>query len=151
MKIKTYDILSTNNYRLYPKFTSCLVLTYDENLLLQFRPASFKHFPEFISCFGGRIEHGESAEEAIVRELKEELGASTKTDNLAHLGSYTEAITNHNDLIVGYFWHDVNNTITGCYEGEPRYFKTIGAALCADKLFDDVPYLLKIAQSKGLI
>ena len=49
---------------------------------------------------GGKIERGESAEMALVRELKEELGISTETACLAPAGFGTEPIEDGRQLLL---------------------------------------------------
>jgi len=43
-------------------------------VLLQLRGPSFKYFPNHWTLAGGKVEKGESPEQAIVREVKEEIG-----------------------------------------------------------------------------
>ncbi|MBA3684432.1 MAG: NUDIX domain-containing protein [Planctomycetes bacterium] len=43
-------------------------------LLLQLRPAGARHAPDQLTCFGGRREPGEDADQCLRRELAEELG-----------------------------------------------------------------------------
>ena len=51
------------------------ILTNKEvEVLLQKRTADYKRFPSMWTIMGGAIEEGESPEEAVNRELKEELG-----------------------------------------------------------------------------
>jgi len=49
---------------------------------------------------GGKIERGESAETALVRELKEELGISTETACLAPAGFGTAPIEDGRELLL---------------------------------------------------
>jgi 8-oxo-dGTP diphosphatase len=97
---------------------SCLVLNKDGKIVLQLRDNDCPTFPGRLATFGGGIEQGESPMQALVRELKEELGAGVKIRNVIYLGTLTEAETNHSDLIYLYYWHDKLGSITGCYEGK---------------------------------
>lgn len=49
---------------------------------------------------GGKIESGETAEQALIRELKEELSIDVSEDDLAPFGEYTAEAANHAGRIV---------------------------------------------------
>ncbi len=109
-------------------------------------------YPDIISAFGGKIEPGESPSQALVRELKEELGATVPESSVIFIGSVTEAITNHSELVHEYFWHDKQDSITGCYEESPCYFDDVDSVLqLKPKLMDDVIWLLDECQKQGLL
>lgn len=130
---------------------SCIILTYDQQLLLQKRGGQFGHFNHCISTFGGRIEDQEKPEKALYRELEEELGATVATTDVTFIDVYTEAVTQFTEVIYGCFWYDRHNSITGCYEGEPLYCQSAQQALELDHLIDDVPWLIKRCCEKDLI
>ncbi len=67
------------------------------------------------------------------------------------LGVVTEAITQYTELVHLYFWHDDQNTITGCYEAEAQYFADTSEALAHPKLMDDVRWALIECQNRGLL
>ena len=133
------------------QFTSCLILTHNNRLLLQQRNHQFQDHPNTLSAFGGKIERGESPIEAILRELQEELGATPRPKELTPLGTITEALSAHTEPVHTYFWHDQHNLINGCYEGQPCYFHSPVEILVQQKWVDDVIWLLSEAQKKQLI
>lgn len=132
-------------------YTSCIILTQSNQLILQKRGESWSSFPGFVSAFGGRVDLGEKPGEAMVRELKEELGAKISQEELIFLGAYTEKITGYQDIIFGYFWHDIEGKITGCYEGEALYFSTLNAIVQWPRIMDDISWLLMTCQQKKLL
>jgi len=132
-------------------YTSCIILTHDEKILLQFRPPNWRTFPGYICCFGGKIDADESPQEAIIREINEEVGGQVMSNRLRCLGAYTEQITEHKEIIFGYFWHDKNNTITGCYEAEAKLFNSLSEVELQPKVMDDTMWLLRICANKNLI
>jgi 8-oxo-dGTP diphosphatase len=67
------------------------------------------------------------------------------------LGAVTEAITGHSELIHVYFWHDKEGTITGCYEGEVRYFDSVQEVLTQPKVIDDTRWALNECLARGLL
>ena len=150
--IKIVDLAKTDEKTFEKRYVGCLVLTQNNKILLQQRGSSKWHkFPGFLSTFGGGIEVGESPIQALVRELKEELGANVVAAKVIRLGTYTEAATNYNDLVYGYFWHDRLGTITGCYEDEARYYENCAHVLTHPKVMDDVKWQLQECQNRGLL
>jgi 8-oxo-dGTP pyrophosphatase MutT (NUDIX family) len=133
------------------RYTSCIVLTEKNQILLQQRGKACYTYPGYISTFGGEVEKNEAPLNAIVRELKEELGAHVLAEEIVFLAAYTEQITNHQDIIFGYFWHDKEGRITGCYEEEALYFSRIEDVFLKKPLMDDVRWLLMCSQQKQLL
>lgn len=146
--------INLNNIDL-SKFTfhgvECVVLTQDRKILLQQRGSDWRRFPGYLSNYGGQIESNETPLQALIRELNEELGAEVDQQDLIRIATITEAVSNHTELIHIFFWHDKNGTITGCYEGEARYFESVTAALNNPKVMDSVRFSLQECQSRGLI
>lgn len=127
---------------LQPTYVGCLILTSDRKILLQKRGVNFHTYPDFLCEFGGRVEGNEIPKDAIIRELHEELGAVISTLDIQELGLISEEITAHKQYIQMYFWHDKNNTITGCYEGEAKNFDSIDEIMKSSKLMDSVRWLI---------
>jgi len=94
---------------------------------------------------------GENPMQALVRELKEELGAQVQESDVISLGAITESATNYSELIYVYFWHDKHGTITGCYEGKAEYYDNCATAMMHPKIMDDVRWLLKQCQSRRFL
>ncbi|MGB4100728.1 MAG: NUDIX hydrolase [Alphaproteobacteria bacterium] len=132
-------------------FADAIILTHDNKILLQQRPAAWSRAAGCLTTFGGHIEAGETPPQALIRELKEELGADVKEAALISLGAITEATTNHTELVHGFFWHDSDNTITGCYECEAVYYARMAGALAHPKIMDYVVWHLHICRERGLI
>ena len=114
----------------------CIILTHDNRLLMQQRPKDWKSFPDAVCFFGGDGEEREEPLETIQREIHEELGAKPQAQDLKLLGAISESITEHTQAIYIYMWHDKNQDITGCYEGNPIYFDTVNDALAHPKIMD---------------
>ncbi len=129
----------------------CVIVTKDRKLLLQQRPINWKNAAGCLTTFGGHIEEGETIHDGLIRELKEELGAEVRQEDLISLGGVTEDWTQHKELVHLYFWHDRQGTITGCYEAETRYYKSIEEALLHPKIMDYVKWALDRAKSLGLL
>jgi len=123
-------------------YTGCIIKTHDNKLCLQLRNKDSFTFPGCISTFGGKIESQETPLQALIRELHEEIGVEVKESDVISLGAITEAYTNHEEIVYLYFWHDTDDSITGCYEGEIRYFNDVDSALNHPKLMDDVRWAL---------
>lgn len=132
-------------------YVGCVVLTENDEILLQQRPLSFITYPGYLCEFGGKIEEGEKPIDALSRELKEELGAKMCIEDVVSFGAITELMSKHSELIHTYFWHDRLGSITGCYEGEARYFDNASDILEFSKITDGLRWLLVQCQQQGLI
>lgn len=148
--IRVVDLTQADESSFERRCVGSIVLTQDNKILLQQRPLHWRTYPGCLATFGGGIEEGESPMQALVRELKEELGATVLPADVISLGTITEAITDYSELIYAYFWHDKNGTITGCYECEPKYYKNVDEIYSHPKVMDDVMWLLNECQNRGL-
>lgn len=64
-----------------------IIYTSDKQIVMQKRSPSLKYHPNEIEVsVGGGVDAGESPGQAIVREVKEELGISISTDELRYIG-----------------------------------------------------------------
>lgn len=149
--IKEIDLKNIDKYRFNNSYVSCIILSRQSKIVLQKRGETWDSYPGFLSTFGGKIDKNEKPIDALVREIKEELGADINKNKVVTLSTYTEKCTNFKDLIYGYFWHDANNTITGCYEGEARYFSNIQQITKEKRIMDDVIFLLHKCEHLNLI
>ena len=143
LRIKEINEFGLNHYAQFSQFVGCLIVSQKGEILLQKRGPDFESFPNKISTFGGKIEVGETPEEALIRELKEELGAEVNLKKAIKLGIILESVTAYQNPIHLYFWRDEAGSITGCYEGEMMAFKNTEEILACENLMDDVRWLIK--------
>jgi 8-oxo-dGTP diphosphatase len=129
----------------------CLVLNKDGKIVLQQRDDHCQTYPGRLATFGGGIEFNETPIQALIRELKEELGAEVNVRDVISLGIITEAETNYRELVYVYFWHDKNGTITGCYEGKAKYYNTSNEAENHPKIMEDVRWLLQECKKRKFL
>lgn len=132
----------TDNANYTNRYVGCLILTSKNKFLLQQRGMDWERYPAALATFGGKIELGETPEQALARELKEELGATISFNDVIVLGTFIKNSHEYNEFIYGYFWHDKKNIITGCYEGEARYYDNYADALKHPKILDDTRWLI---------
>lgn len=149
VKVISPEEIKKTDYSFYG--VDCVVINKDDEFVLQKRGDNWDRFPGYLSLFGGEIKKGEKPIEALVRELKEELGAKVKEGDVIELGAVTEEITNHSELIRVYFWHDIYGTITGCYEGEAITYNSIDDVLNCPKVMDNVKWALKECDRRGFV
>ena len=129
----------------------CLILSQDRKIVLQLRDDNAPSFPNCLSTFGGGIEAGETPMEALVRELKEELGAVVNERDVISMGALAVPETNYHQLIYTYFWYDIYGTITGCYEGKAQYFNDPVTPQQHPKVMRDVVWLIQESNKRGLL
>lgn len=148
IKILDFDESMRGAYKAH--YADAIILTHDNKILLQYR-AAYKDKPALTSAFGGYVENGETIQEAVVREIKEELGADIRPDELIKIVSMSEHFTNHTEAVHVYFWHDCDARITGCYEHSPQKFSSLEEALNAPHLMDYARYTLEECERQGLL
>ena len=149
--IRAIDLTTIETTSFKGFYVGCIVLTKDNKIMLQQRPSNWRTFPDCLATFGGHIEANEDPIAAVVRELKEELGAKVIPTELISFGAIAEAVNNYSELIYVYFWHDKQGTITGCYECEAKYYDNCAAALAHTKIMADVRWLLMKCKKLRLV
>ncbi len=149
LKIVLLEHVDTNMFK--RTCVGCLVKSKNNQIVLQQRDGNCLSFPGCLATFGGGIEKGETPMEALIRELKEELGAEVHASDVLSFGAITEAETDYSEVIYVYFWHDKQGTITGCYEGKAKYYKDIAEAETHPKIMNDVRWLLQVCKKRKLL
>lgn len=149
--IQQVDLTQINETDFERRYVGCIVLIKDNKILLQQRGANWDHFPGYLSEFGGQIEADESPIQALVRELREELGAVVGEHEVVSFGAITEKATKYTELVHIYFWHDKKSTITGCYEGELKYFDSVQAVFDHSNVMESARWLLHLCLENQLL
>lgn len=150
-EIRQADSLKTDLKSYRKQLADCVVLTHDKKIYLQRRPDTWGKHAGVVNLFGGHVEEGENATQAVIRELNEETGGIIEPKYLVFVGAVTEGWTNHTEIVHVYFWHDTKNTITGCYEAEPISFDTVEEALAHPKLMDYARWALTEYKNRGFL
>ena len=149
--IHEIDLNSIDQSAFKKRCADCIILTSSGQLLLQQKPEYWNSFPGYLMAFGGHVEDEEEPIDAVCREIHEEVGAVVKPNELTFIAAVTEKVFNHEELLSLYFWHDENNRVTGCYEGEAHYYDNVDDALGHPKVMDYLRWSLVKAQDMGLI
>ncbi|RRD46466.1 NUDIX hydrolase [Tessaracoccus sp. OH4464_COT-324] len=94
------------------RLRAAAVIMHDSQVLMMSNPAT-----SYFYSVGGAIEHGESAEDAVRREVREELGLDLEVDRLlfVHENVFTDATT---DVLRGKLCHEVALYFLMRYAGE---------------------------------
>lgn len=143
--------LKTNQSSFTKHLADCVILTHDYKILMQQRPADGGRFGGCLNIFGGHVEGGEPVMQALIRELNEELDAKVDERNVVFIGAVSEEFTNHTELVHVHFWHDKNNTITGCYEAEAVYYDDVEKALSHPKIMDYAAWALYECRDRSFL
>ena len=114
-------------------------------LIMRVNKTPYYHIP------GGHIEIGEDSEQAIIREIKEELGADIEESEIMSLGCVPDEFNDSPEVTHVYFWHDKQNKITGCYEDYPIYLDCITEAAQYSSVMEYTKWLMKICFDLGLV
>lgn len=149
--VRKIDLIQVDEKIFDRRFVGCVILTHDNKILLQQRDSDWKLYPNFLAEFGGHIEEGESPEQALIRELQEELGAEVNFSNVISFGAITEKSSDHSELVHVFFWHDKTGTIKNCAEGRPCYFDNISQVLTHPKITDGLRWLLQECEKHHLL
>jgi 8-oxo-dGTP diphosphatase len=99
--------------------TACIIL-YDRNkrLLLQQRTDDAQRMPGYWAFFGGQIEAGETARQAVLRESIEELNYSPISPQMIYQQDFVLGITRgHIQVFVDFFRGDKQNLKLGEGQG----------------------------------
>ena len=84
---------------------AAIIIDKNEKLLLQLRDDySEIFFPNHWGCFGGAIEHGESTEQALIREVKEELEIDIAAENCEYFINVDFNMKRGGPVIKRYFY-----------------------------------------------
>ncbi len=133
------------------RLADCVIVTHDNKILLQYRPPEWGSNPDGLNLFGGHVDEGESIIEGLLREIKEEVGADVKENEVQFIGAVSEDWTNHKEFVHLYFWHDKENMITGCYEAEARYYESFEEAVSQPNLMKYAVWALRRCRELGLL
>lgn len=133
------------------RLADCVVLTHNNKILLQYRPPNWRSNPDGLNLFGGHVDEGETIMQGLLREIHEELGAEIVENEVQFIGAASEDWTNHKEFVHVYFWHDKEKKITGCFEAEARYYKSVEEAISQPKIMDYAVWALLKCQSMGWI
>jgi len=117
----------------------CYVINNQDEILLQYKRKGFGvgkwNGP------GGKVEPGETLEQAVIREVKEETGLDVKNlKKMAELEFYFINKEEWNQIAHVYVTKDFTGDIQVSEEGELKWFKI--KEIPYDKMWDDDPYWL---------
>lgn len=149
--IRPVDLTKVDPSAFKKHLADCVVLTHDHKILMQQRPLNWGKSAGVLNIFGGHVEDGETVMRGLLRELHEELGAQVDEKDVIFIGAVSEEFTNHTELVHVHFWHDKNNTITGCYEAEAVRYDSIEGTLAHPKIMDYAVWALRECQNQGLL
>lgn len=149
--IREVDLSKTDQSAFKKNLADCVILTHDHKILMQQRPANWGRFAGCLNIFGGHVEDGETVMQGLIRELNEELGAQLDEADVIFVGAISEELTGYTELVHVHFWHDGNNTITGCYEAEAVRYDSVEEALLHPRIMDHAAWALRECKNRNLL
>ncbi|MFW0871027.1 MAG: class I tRNA ligase family protein [Patescibacteria group bacterium] len=117
--------------------------------LFQKRSTDAKTNPGKIAVFGGTREEGESVQDTIIRELKEELELDVNSQNIRDTYTYKGAEAEH--YVCMNFISGVNTSRLVLHEGEKILEMTISEALNQNNIADSLRIFLENYKNKKAI
>lgn len=115
---------------------ACALIVHDGKVLMARRPAEPFHY-----TVGGGVHHGESAADAVRREVREELGVNLEVDRLAFIhenffaGDTTFTLTGRDCHELGFYFlmrfdpaQPLNLTTNHTAAGVPEFFEWVALA-----------------------
>ena len=113
------------------------LLVRDQHVLMARRSPTRQHYPDSWSFPGGHVEHDETLEDALVRELTEEI--SVHAVSWAHLSRFDHISTKHDQSVSFHYfrineWHGQPKNL-GDEHTEIRWFLAAEAAAMDDLAF----------------
>lgn len=140
------------NKEIYKKhLADVLIVRASGRLYLQRHADTSPQLPGAVHLFGGHVEDSEAPGEAAIREIREETGGIIAPADMVYIASLTEEFTNHTELVHVYFWHDKNDTITGCYERDFIEFSTPEEALRHGQIMPYTKWAILACLNRGLL
>ena len=78
----------TTTLKEYRKACFVWILNSENKILVQLRSKEAAHYPDLWAATSGGVDAGETSLDAVIRELKEELGLNIKEKELTFIGTY---------------------------------------------------------------
>lgn len=103
-----------------PKTTVDLIIEKDNKLLLIQRAK--EPFKGCLDLIGGFVEYGETAEQAAIREAKEETGLKVKLKEILGVYSNPKRDPRFHTISITFIGESLNKKLESSYEGEVSWF-----------------------------
>lgn len=97
-----------------------MIIEKDDKIVLLLRDK--EPFRGMIVVPGGKVEYGETVEEAAIRESKEETGLKVKLKDILGVYSDPKRDPRWHSVSVAFVEEIVSGKLKGSYEGEPKWY-----------------------------
>ena len=122
-----------------------VIVDAEEKVLVLRRSGTHPHYPHFPDFPGGDVDAGESLEEALVREIREETGLEVSIDELQHMSSWQNHYgTLHHAYILSLA--EPNPEVAISWEHDQHEWKPIATLLQEDFLSVSDKYYVNIVR-----